>query len=94
VAKRGLPGYCGAGGDGMTTKRVVFSFDVRALADLESVKLGGSHRSLGEAVRESLSVHLALLGQSAKGFTEIVVRNPSTGAERVIVIPSLSVETA
>jgi hypothetical protein len=44
---------------------------------------------MAEAVRESLQVSRALQTQAEQGFTELLVRNPKTGAERVIVIPSL-----
>ena len=44
---------------------------------------------MAEAVRESLSVNRALQNQAKQGFTEIVVRNPETKEERVMVLPTL-----
>ncbi len=71
------------------TKRVVFSFDERSYDSLEQIKERGRYGSLAEAVRESLQVSRALQNQSGQGFTEVVVRNPNTGEERVMVIPTL-----
>jgi hypothetical protein len=44
---------------------------------------------MAETVRESLQISRALQSQAKKGFKELVVRNPETGEERVIVIPHL-----
>ena len=71
------------------TQRVVFSFDERSLESLQKIKDQGHFTSMGEAVRESLQISRALQSQANQGFSEIVVRNPETKAERVIVIPTL-----
>jgi len=71
------------------TQRVVFSFDERSLESLQRIKEQGRFSSMGEAVRESLQVSRALQSQVNQGFTEIVLRNPETKEERVIVIPNL-----
>jgi Arc/MetJ-type ribon-helix-helix transcriptional regulator len=70
-------------------KRVVFSFDERSLESLDKLKSQGRFSSMGDAVRESLQITLALQAQAARGFTEVIVRNPDTKEERVIVIPML-----
>jgi hypothetical protein len=44
---------------------------------------------MGEAVRESHQISRALQSQAQQGFSEIVVRNPETKEERVIVVPML-----
>ena len=49
----------------------------------------GRFSSMADAVRESLQVSRALQSQAEQGFSELVVRNPQTGEERVIVIPNL-----
>lgn len=71
------------------TKRVVFSFDERSLASLEDLTEQGRFPSMAETVRESLQISRALQSQAVQGFTEVVVRNPETKEERVIVIPTL-----
>lgn len=73
----------------MATRRVVFSFDERSLASLQKIKEQGRFSSLGAAVRESLQISQALQSQANQGFHEIVVRNPKTSEERVVVIPAL-----
>jgi len=72
-----------------TKKRVVFTFDERSMESLESLKDQARFGSLAEAVRSSLQVARALQQQKDQGYTEVVVRNPETKEERVIVIPSL-----
>jgi len=73
------------------TQRVIFSFDERSLESLQKIKEQGHFTSMGEAVRESLQISRALQSQANQGFSEIVVRNPDTGEERVIVVPALQV---
>ena len=48
---------------------------------------GGNERD--DTVRESLQISRALQSQANQGFTEVIVRNPETNEERVLVIPSL-----
>lgn len=71
------------------TKRVVFTFDERSLTSLEDLTAQGRFPSMAETVRESLQISRALQRQAEQGFTEVVVRNPDTNEERVIVIPTL-----
>jgi len=70
-------------------QRVVFSFDERSLESLQKIKEQGRFASMGEAVRESLQISRALQSQANQGFSEIVVRNPDTKEERVIVVPAM-----
>ena len=72
-----------------TKKRVVFSFDERSLESLEQLKEHARHDSLADAVRSSLQVSRALQQQKDQGFREVVVRNPDTKEERVLIIPNL-----
>jgi Arc/MetJ-type ribon-helix-helix transcriptional regulator len=71
------------------TKRVVFSFDERSLASLEDLTKQGRFPSMAETVRDSLQISRALQLQAEQGFSEVVLRNPETKEERVIVIPTL-----
>lgn len=71
-------------------QRVVFSFDDRSLESLQRIKEQGRFSSMADAVRESLQVSRALQSQAEQGYSELVVRNPNTGEERVIVIPTLN----
>ncbi len=72
------------------TKRVVFSFDDRSYDSLEKIKKQGHFASLADTVRQSIEVSGALQSQAQQGFTELTVRNPGTGEERVLVIPRLA----
>ncbi len=71
------------------SKRVAFTFDVNSLEALEEMKEEGHYSSLAETVRDSLQINRALQTQAKKGYNEIIVRDPETGNERVLVIPSL-----
>jgi hypothetical protein len=75
-------------------QRVVFSFDERSLESLQKIKEQGRFTSMGEAVRESLQISRALQSQATQGYSEIVVRNPETKEERVIVVPALQAPAA
>jgi Arc/MetJ-type ribon-helix-helix transcriptional regulator len=74
-------------------QRVVFSFDDRSLESLQRIREQGGFSSMADAVRESLQVSRALQSQAEQGFTELLVRNPKTGAERVVIIPALHSES-
>ena len=71
------------------TRRVVFSFDERSLNSLKNITEQGHFASMADSVRESLQISRALQVQAGQGYTEVVVRNPETNEERVVVIPSL-----
>ena len=71
------------------SRRVVFSFDERSQESLEKVTEQGRFSSMADTVRESLQISRALQSQAGRGFTEILVRNPDTKEERVLVIPTL-----
>jgi hypothetical protein len=73
----------------MPKKRVVFTFDERSLESLQSIKDKARFASLGDTVKESLQVSRTLHEQADNGFNEVVVRNPKTKEERVLLIPSL-----
>jgi Arc/MetJ-type ribon-helix-helix transcriptional regulator len=71
------------------TRRVVFSFDERSLESLQKLTEQGRFASMADTVRDSLQVTRALQTQAQHGYTEVIVRNPETNEERVLVIPNL-----
>jgi Arc/MetJ-type ribon-helix-helix transcriptional regulator len=71
------------------TRRVVFSFDERSLESLNKLTEQGRFSSMADTVRDSLQVTRALQTQAQQGYTEVIVRNPETNEERVLVIPNL-----
>lgn len=73
------------------SKKVAFTFDERSLATLEEMTEEGHFGSMADTVRESLQISRALQSQASHGFTEVIVRNPDTGEERVVIIPSLQI---
>lgn len=73
----------------MQSKRVAFTFDERSLDALEDMTREGSYNSMADTVRESLQISRALQTQAKQGFSEIALRNPDTGEERVVIIPHL-----
>ena len=74
----------------VTTKRVQISFDPASQQILERMTEDvTAFRSMADTVRESVKVCRALLRQADDGYTQVVVRNPESGAERTIIIPFL-----
>ena len=76
------------------TRRVVFSFDKRSYDTLKRITEQGHFSSMAESVRESLQINRALQDQADEGFTEVVLRNPKTKEERILLIPSLRHESS
>jgi len=76
------------------SRRVVFSFDERSLESLQKLTEQGRYSSMADTVRESLQVARALQSQAGQGFTEVLVRNPETNEERVLVIPTFPSNSA
>jgi hypothetical protein len=71
------------------SKRVLFTFDPQSYQNLKQVFEQGPFASMADTVRDSLQTSQALQSQAKQGFTEVVVRNPETKEERVVVIPTL-----
>lgn len=67
-------------------QRIVFSFDSKSLDVLKELAQEDDG-SMAQAVRKSLEIRRALSRQRHDGFKEVVVRNPKTKQERVIVLP-------
>ena len=65
------------------SKRVVSTFDVRALEAAQQLQRSQGHHSLAETVRQSIQVLKTIEDQKAQGFSELCVRHPN-GQERVI----------
>lgn len=72
------------------SKRIAFTFDERSLETLNRMTVEGNFGSLANTVRESLQVSRTLQQQAKQGYTEVLLRNPDTGKERVVVIPYLT----
>jgi len=71
------------------TKRVVFSFDERSFESLEKMTEQARYPSMGQTVKDSLQVLRALQNQAKQGYKEVIVRNPETNEERIIIVPDL-----
>lgn len=70
-------------------KRVAFTFDGPGFNMLQNTTQSGGYSTAGEAIRDSLGTYNALQEQVSEGYSEVVVRNPETGAERVLIVPGL-----
>lgn len=69
-------------------RRVVFTFDERSFTNLNRMTQLGRYPSMAEVVREALQVRDAIQKQASEGFSEVVVRNPKTKLERILILPS------
>ena len=65
-------------------KRVVFTFTPESLAALEKLQQDGSYESLAATVKDSLQILRVLQQCTQQGYTELIVRNPETDAEKVV----------
>lgn len=65
-------------------RRIVFSFDEKNINRLEKIQKR-NNLNMAEAIRESMMINNALLDQIEEGFGEIIVRNPKTGEEKILV---------
>jgi Arc/MetJ-type ribon-helix-helix transcriptional regulator len=72
------------------SKRILFTFDPRSHQNLRELTEAGDFPSASDAVRDALRVARSLQDQARLGFTEVVVRNPVTNQEKVMVLPSSS----
>lgn len=70
-------------------KRIMVTFDERSSETLDKIADRGKFGSTAATVRNSLEVTEALQNQASEGFTEVVVRNPKTKQEKILVIPGI-----
>ncbi|MDH4224412.1 MAG: hypothetical protein OEW12_02055 [Deltaproteobacteria bacterium] len=69
-------------------QRIVFTFDKKNLERMERIKERTHLATYAEVVRDALAIDNSLLEQREYGFTEVVVRNPNTREEKVMVMPN------
>ena len=69
--------------------RIAFTFDEQSLAILEEIKNDGNYSCFAETVRDSLQITRSLQKLAKRGYSEIIVRNPKTEEERLLIIPTL-----
>ena len=69
--------------DGKT--RVIFTFEVESVAALEKLQEDGRYDSLADTVKDSLQILWVLQREAKKGYTELIVRNPETDDEKVVL---------
>jgi Arc/MetJ-type ribon-helix-helix transcriptional regulator len=72
------------------SKRILFTFDPRSEQNLRKLTDTGGFPSASDAVRDAVLMARALQEQERLGFTELVVRNPTTHEEKVMVFPWIS----
>jgi hypothetical protein len=69
------------------SKQVIFTFNEHSYESLKQIQSVGRFSTLAEAIQQSLVISKALQSQGKQGFTEVIVRNPETGCERVLALP-------
>lgn len=72
-----------------SSKRILFSFDPRNFQALQNLASEGQFTSAADAVRSAVQIARVLQAQAKHGFSEVLVRNPHTREERVLVLPTL-----
>ncbi len=68
------------------SKRILFTFDPRRRRNLREFAKSGGCPSVPHPEIDALRVARAVHDQARLGFTEIVVRNPFTNQEKVMVL--------
>lgn len=76
----------------MTT--VLLTFDDGSLTTLTQMTTDGQYTDLADTLHESLQINATFMTQARQGFSEVIVRNPRTGDERVVEIPRLTLIAA
>jgi hypothetical protein len=72
------------GDDAMDRTRVVFNFDDRSLTELKRLTASAGFPTMAATIRAALSVVGTIEQARQNGDTQLIVRNPSTGSQRVI----------
>ena len=67
------------------SKRVVFTFEAESFSSLEKLQEDGDYPSLAETVKDSLKILWAVQQHAKRGYTELIVRNPSTDTEKLVL---------
>ena len=65
--------------------RVIFTFEPENLAALEKIQADGGYESLAATVKDALQILWVLQREAKKGYTELIIRNPRTDAEKVVL---------
>ena len=68
-----------------TKKHIVFNFNLKSLGVLYSLNEAWMSRSYGATLSLCLRIYKTLWRQRSDGFTQLIVRNPKTGAERELL---------
>lgn len=74
--------------------RVLLSFDDGSFTALEVMTAEGRYDDIAATVQESLQINRTLMTQAKQGFTEVLLRNPSTGDLRSMEVPRLALIAA
>ena len=64
---------------------MVFTFEAESFSSLEKLQEDGDYPSLAETVKDSLKIMRTIQQGAKQGYTELIVRNPSTDIEKLIL---------
>lgn len=68
---------------------LILTFDDGSLTTLTQMTAEGAYADPADTLHESLQINATFMTQAKQGFSEVIVRNPRTGDERVVEIPRL-----
>ena len=66
---------------------LIFKFKEKAYSQLKNFSVIGKFNDTADAIGCMIQLSSSLQQQALQGFTEIIVRNPKTGEEKVIKTP-------
>ncbi|HEY6329036.1 MAG TPA: hypothetical protein VI756_06845, partial [Blastocatellia bacterium] len=70
--------------------RLILTFTENAFRALEEIVQRGRWNTIPDVVQIGLRLERLIQIQSEEGFTELFVRNPRTGAERLVLYKTLN----
>lgn len=69
----------------MKRQKVIFSFAPESLSALEDIQETGGYATLADTVKDSLKIMWTIQNLAKEGYTELIVRNPKTDNERLVL---------
>ena len=68
----------------MEKQKVIFNFEESTFEKLKEVTKDENYCSMGETVRRSLQIFISLRDQFRHGYTQVILRNPTTKRELIL----------
>jgi len=71
----------------MAIKKLIFGFRETTVRDLKNLKEETAQPSLAQTVMNAIYLHKALADQIKKGYTQVILENPTNGKQKILFSP-------